>query len=83
MGLPALSSRGLLPTNLPLFSRRLQLAIPLGMNLLLTAGEHVVRRDVADGAVQADVVVILDVSPLPDTARLPATGAFPAGCTLL
>jgi hypothetical protein len=28
-------SRGLLATNLPLFPRRLQLPIPLGLNLLL------------------------------------------------
>ena len=53
------SSHGLLPTSLPLFSRLLQLPIPLGMDLLLTPGEHVLRRDVADGTVQADVVVML------------------------
>ena len=62
MGLSASSSRGLLATNLPLFSRLLQLPIPLGMDLLLTPGEHVLRSDVADGAVQADVVVMLDVA---------------------
>src|ERR1700726_3243636 len=55
-------SRSLLPTNLPLFSRRLQLPIPLGVDLLLTPGEHVLRRDVANRAVQADVVVMLDVA---------------------
>jgi hypothetical protein len=33
-------SRGLLATNLPLFPRRLQLPIPLGLNLLLMPGEH-------------------------------------------
>ena len=51
----------MLPTNLPLFSRRLQLPIALGMDLLLTTGEHVLRRDVANRTVQADVVVMLDV----------------------
>jgi hypothetical protein len=33
------SSRGLLPTNLPLFSCLLQLPISLSMDLLLTPGE--------------------------------------------
>jgi hypothetical protein len=37
------ASSGLLATNLPLFSRLLQLPIPLGMDLLLTPGEHVLR----------------------------------------
>jgi len=59
MGLSASSSRGLLPVNLPLFSRLLQLPISLGMDLLLTPGEHVLRRDVTDGTVQADIVVML------------------------
>ena len=53
---------GPLPTNLALFSRLLQLPIPLGMYLLLTPGEHVLRCDVADGTIQADVVVVLDVA---------------------
>jgi hypothetical protein len=35
------SSRGLLAAILPLFPRRLQLPIPLGLNLLLVPGEHV------------------------------------------
>jgi hypothetical protein len=39
--------------------RRFQFPIPLGLNLLLMPGEHVLRRDVADRAVQADVVVML------------------------
>jgi hypothetical protein len=51
------SSRGLLTTNLALFSGLLQLPIPLGMDLLLTPGEHVLRRDVANRTVQANVVV--------------------------
>src|ERR1035437_343566 len=53
---------GLLPTELPLFSGCFQLPIPFVMDLLLTAGQHVLRRDVADGAVQAVVVVVLDVA---------------------
>ena len=40
---PLRSSRSLLPTNRPLFSRRLQLPIPLGMDLRLTPGEHAER----------------------------------------
>ena len=39
------------------------------MDLLLTPGEHVLRRDVADCAVQADVVVMLDVA-LHQTPRI-------------
>src|ERR1017187_3258911 len=48
-------SRGPLAAILPLFPRRLQFPIPVGLNLLLMPGEHVLRRDIADGAVQADV----------------------------
>jgi transposase len=44
------------------FPRRVQLPIALGLNLLLMAGEHVLSRDVADGAVQTHVVVMLDVT---------------------
>src|SRR5689334_13699765 len=62
MGSSAASSRGLPPTNLTLFSCRLQLPIPLSMDLLLTASEHVFRRDVADGTVQADIVVMFHVA---------------------
>ncbi len=65
VGLPEIAFgflRSLLPTNLPPFSRLLQLPIPLGMELLLTPGEHVLRRNVARGAVQSEVVVILDVT---------------------
>src|ERR1051326_433339 len=62
-------SRPLLPTNLPLFTRCLQLPIPLGVDLRLTTGEHVLRRDEADGTVQADVVVMLDVA-LHQTPRI-------------
>ena len=43
--------------------------IPLGLNLLLMPGEHVLRRDVADGAVQTNVVVMLYVT-LNQTPRI-------------
>jgi hypothetical protein len=36
-------------------------AYSLSMDLLLKPGEHVLRRDVADGTIQADIVVMLDV----------------------
>jgi hypothetical protein len=45
-----------------LFPRRLQLPIPLGLNLLLMPGEQVLWRDVADGAIQMNVVVMLYVT---------------------
>jgi hypothetical protein len=45
----------LLATNLPLSSRRLQLPIAPGLDLLLPPRPHVLRRDAVDGAVQADV----------------------------
>jgi hypothetical protein len=44
---------------LPLFLRRVQLPIPLGLNLPLMPDEHVVRRDGADRAVQTNIVVML------------------------
>jgi len=55
-------SPGPLAAILPLFPRSLQLPIPLGLNLLLVPGEHVLRRDVPDDAVQAHVVVMLYVT---------------------
>ena len=58
-GLSDRSSRGLLPTNVPLFSCFFYLAISLSMDLLLTPGEHVIWRDAANGTVQADIVVML------------------------
>ena len=42
---------------------------PLGLNLLLMPGEHVSWRDVADGAVQTNVVVMLHVT-LHQTPRI-------------
>src|SRR5437764_175504 len=59
---PQSLSHSLLPTNLPLLSRRLQLPIPLGVDLRLTPGEHVLRGDVANRAVQPDVVVMFDIA---------------------
>ncbi len=56
------SSRGLLPTSLRLFSCPLKLPISLSMDLVLTAGEHVLRRDVANGTLQADIVVMFHVA---------------------
>jgi hypothetical protein len=53
------SSRSLLASSLALFSRLLQLQIPLGMDLLLTPGEHLLRRNVAGSAVRTDIVVML------------------------
>ena len=55
-------SRGPLAAILPLSPRRLQLPVPLGLNLLVVPGEHVLRRDVADGTVQADIVVMFHVA---------------------
>jgi hypothetical protein len=39
------------------------------MDLVLTPGEHVLRRDVANGTIPADVVVMLDVA-LHQTPRI-------------
>ena len=75
-------SRGPLAAILPLFPRRLQLPIPLGVNLLLMPGEHVLRRVVAKGGVQTNVVVMLYVT-LHQTPRIferqrrSGTDAFP------
>jgi hypothetical protein len=56
------ASSGLLTTNLPLFPGRLQLPVALRVDVLLAPRQHVLRRDVARGAVQADVVVVVHVS---------------------
>jgi hypothetical protein len=53
----------LLATELALLPSRCQLPIPFAVKLLLTCGQHILRRDVADGTVQADVVVMLDLQP--------------------
>jgi len=34
-------------------------SIPLSMDLLLTPGEHIIWRDVADCTIQADIVAVL------------------------
>jgi len=41
--------------------RRVQLPIPLGLNLLLMPGEHVLRRHVTDRAVQPEIVVSVHI----------------------
>src|SRR5450759_1095198 len=69
-------SGGLLPTDLPLASGRSQLPVALSVDLLLAAGEHVLRRDVADGTVQADVVVMPDVR-LHQTQASPSESGVP------
>lgn len=51
----------LLSFDPPLLSGGLKLPIPFFENLLLSAVEFVGRRDIPDGAVQPDGVVILDV----------------------
>jgi len=40
----------------------LQFPVAFAVNLLLAASQHLLRCDVADGTVQAGVVVMLDVS---------------------
>ena len=59
--LAACSSRGLLAVTLALLSGGFQLAVAFRVDFLLTPRQHILRRDVADGTVQADVVVMLDV----------------------
>jgi hypothetical protein len=54
---------------------------PVDLNLLLASGQHILRRDIANGTVQADVVVMLRRSLEPDAAHRPAKAVFPAGCT--
>jgi hypothetical protein len=52
----------LLAANPPLLPSRCQLPVAFGVNVFLPSGEHIPRRDVADGTVQADVVVMFDVT---------------------
>jgi hypothetical protein len=56
------TSSGLLAANLPLLPRRFQFPVPHRVDLLLPPSQHVLRRDVARGAVQAHVVVVVNVS---------------------
>jgi hypothetical protein len=58
-----------MPANLPLLPGGCQLPVPFAVNLLLASSQHVLRRDVTDGTVQAGVVVMLDVS-LNQTKRI-------------
>jgi len=54
--LAACSSRGLLAVTLALLCGGFQLAVAFRVDFLLTPRQHILRRDVADGTVQADVV---------------------------
>jgi len=49
------------PPKLPLMARLFQLAIACSVGLGLSPGEHIVRRYIADGAVQAYGIVVIDV----------------------
>jgi hypothetical protein len=51
--------RRLLPSQLALLATLLQFAVALGMYLRLSPCEHVVRRDITDGAVQPNVVIAI------------------------
>ena len=51
----------LLPAKLSLTTCLLQLSIPCSMDLDLSTGEHIVRRDIADGTMQAHGVVVIHV----------------------
>src|SRR5215472_6266332 len=55
------TSSGLLAANLPLLPRRLQLPVALRVDVLLPPAQHVFRRDVGSGVVQAHVVVVVHV----------------------
>jgi hypothetical protein len=57
-----------------MFPRRVQLPIPLGLNLRLMPGEHVLWRDVADGTVQPGVVVMREILPQQSRSLLHSTG---------
>ena len=61
-GWPLRSSRGLLAATLTLLSGGFQLAVAFRVDLLLTPRQHVPRRDVSGGTVQADIVVMLHVA---------------------
>ncbi len=50
------------PPELPLVTCFLELAVARRVDLGLSSGEHIVRRHVADGTVQAYGVVVLHVS---------------------
>ena len=49
------------PLELPTVTRFFELAIACRVNLSLSAGEHIVRRDIADGAMKTHGVVVIHV----------------------
>ena len=53
----------LAPAQPALFPGSFELSVSLVPDLLLPFSEHVGRRDVADGAVKADVVVVMGKLP--------------------
>lgn len=55
------TSCGLLAAIPPLLPGRFQLAVAFQVDLLLPPRQHVLRRDIAGGTVQADVVVVAHV----------------------
>jgi hypothetical protein len=59
-----LTARNCIPlaAELALQARLLQVPVALSMDLRPSAHEHVLRRDVTNGTVQAYVVVVLDVT---------------------
>lgn len=54
--------RRFLSRELTLQPSRCQLPVAVGVNLLLASGQHILRRDIADGTVQSDAVVMLDMA---------------------
>jgi hypothetical protein len=52
----------LVSATLPLLPGRFQLAVAFRVNLLLAPRQHVLRRDLAGGAVQSDVIVMVHVT---------------------
>jgi hypothetical protein len=63
------TSSGLPTTNLPLLPRRVQLPIALRKDLLLPPRQHAHRRNIADGAVQPDLVVVANVALIREGSR--------------
>jgi hypothetical protein len=52
LSLSAREVLAIMPAILPRLLRRVQFPIPVGLNLLLLPGEHVLRRDVTDSVVK-------------------------------
>ena len=48
----------LLPMDLPLPPSCCQLPVAFAVNPLLASGQHILRRDIADGTVQADILFV-------------------------